>query len=462
MSASRAASVVAVLARSRICSAEPSAPAASDRRASSSSRAAARSCCPDLSARPAATSHHWPGRAGCAASTASRTARETSPRSAGSRSSSTASRVSACRKRNWAPRSATSSWASTPARSAAITSSSETSPAAGRSVQSKRRPSTAAILRRRAGSGPSPRIRSRTLSTKLTGSEGPASVSNDHRSPSHVRAPAPTAPASTSSTMNGSPSDQVRTYSTTPLGTSSEPRQAAVIRPRSSDASASSSRTVAVRAAMQALQQAQRRARLLGPHRRDAQHGLGAERVDEVLEHGQRLLVRPVEVLEHQEHGGLAGHRGEEPYDALGEHHRAVRGSSLRASATPAAACPSAGRNGDSCGRSGSPWLRKWDSNASENGRNGTGTSAGTARPKSTCMPDVARGGDHLAHQPRLADPGLPADEDHASGTSRGVGQRSAGRVEHLIAPDQLPTQKAPHRPSIAPIRARCHGDPGQ
>ena len=61
-SASRAASVVAVLARSRICSAEPSAPAASERRASSSSRAAARSCCPDRSARPAATSHHWPGQ----------------------------------------------------------------------------------------------------------------------------------------------------------------------------------------------------------------------------------------------------------------------------------------------------------------------------------------------------------------------------------------------------------------
>ena len=53
----------------------------------------------------------------------------------------------------------------------------------------------------------------------------------------------------------------------------------------------------------QALQQAQRRAGLLGPHGRDAQHGLGPERVDEVLEHGERLLVRPVEVLEHQQHG---------------------------------------------------------------------------------------------------------------------------------------------------------------
>ena len=76
----------------------------------------------------------------------------------------------------------------------------------------------------------------------------------------------------------------------------------------------------------QALQEAQRRAGLLGPHRRDAQHGLGAERVDEVLEHGERLLVRPVEVLEHQQHGRLAGHCGEESHHPLGEHHRRLVG----------------------------------------------------------------------------------------------------------------------------------------
>ena len=386
-SASRAASVVAVLARSRICSAEPSAPAASDRRASSSSRAAARSCCPDLSARPAATSHHWPGSAGCAASTASRTARETSPRSAGSRSSSTASRVSACRKRNCAPGSATSSCASTPARSAAITSRSDTCAAAGSSVQSKRRPRTAATCSTRAGSGPSPRSRPRTLSTKLTGNEGPASVSNDHRSPSHASAPAPTAPASTSSTMNGSPSDQARTYSTTPLGTSSEPRQAAVIRPRSSVASASSSRTVAVRAAIRPC--SRRNAALASSDRTVATHSTGWVR-SASTRYSSTASV-----------SWSAQWRSSSTSSTADSPATAVRSRTTPSASTTGgswvvspgvrhsgSSLPRAGRNGDSPGRSGSPWLRKWDSRASENGRNGTGTSACTPRPKRTCTPD--------------------------------------------------------------------------
>ena len=286
-------------------------------------------------------------------------------------------------------------------------------------------------------------------------------MSNDHRSPSHASAPAPTAPASTSSTMNGSPSDQARTYSTTPLGTSSEPRQAAVIRPRSSVASASSSRTVAVRAAIRPC--SRRSAALASSDRTVATHRTGWVR-SASTRYSSTASV-----------SWSAQWRSSSTSSTADSPATAVRSRTTPSASTTGgswvvspgvrhsgSSLPRAGRNGDSPGRSGSPWLRKWESKASENGRNGTGTSACTPRPKRTCTPDVARSGDDLAHQPRLADPGLPADEDHASGTSLGLGQRRAGGVEHLIAPDQLPTQKAPHRPSIAPIRAGSHGPIGE
>ena len=275
-------------------------------------------------------------------------------------------------------------------------------------------------------------------------------MSNDHRSPSHVRAPAPTAPASTSSTMNGSPSDQVRTYSTTPLGTSSEPRQAAVIRPRSSVASASSSRTVAVRAACRPCSRRSAAAGLLRPHGRDAQHGLGAERVDEVLEHGERLLVRPVDVLEHQQHGGLAGHRGEEPHHSLGEHHERLVG---RLAGRPPLRQQPAERGPER------RQLREvGQSLVAEVGEQRLGERperhryVGLHRPAEEHLhAGLARGGDDLAHQPRLADPGLPADEDHASGTSLRPRPAPCGRCR---APDRArsaPDTEAPRTARVSP-----------
>ena len=64
----------------------------------------------------------------------------------------------------------------------------------------------------------------------------------------------------------------------------------------------------------------------LGPRGRHAQHGLGGQRVAQVVEGGQGLRVGPVQVLHHEHAAPPVAVGAQEPHDGLGQQERRVLG----------------------------------------------------------------------------------------------------------------------------------------
>ena len=64
----------------------------------------------------------------------------------------------------------------------------------------------------------------------------------------------------------------------------------------------------------------------LGPRGRHAQHGLGGQRVAEVVEGGEGLRVGPVQVLHHEHAAPPVAVGAQEPHDGLGQQERRVLG----------------------------------------------------------------------------------------------------------------------------------------
>ena len=98
-------------------------------------------------------------------------------------------------------------------------------------------------------------------------------------------------------------------------------RQAATIRSTSSSASGAM-RTIAA-GSRRSNRSSSSRGVALGPRGRHAQHGLGGQRVAEVVEGGEGLRVGPVQVLHHEHAAPPVAVGAQEPHDRLGEQERA-------------------------------------------------------------------------------------------------------------------------------------------
>ena len=440
-------------ARVSVCSALASAPAARSRRPASSSSAPARAASPARPARSAASVHHAPGRPGWAASAAASARPASMVRSGGSSPASTASWVSACRNRK-PSRSATTSCRPTPSRSAATTAASARPVTGPSSVQSKRRPSTAAAPMTWRDSALMPSSRRRTASANVAGTPGALRSAACQRPSRSVSVPSPTSPARTSSTRNGMPSARPATNCVhrgrQVGGVQAGPghvghRRRAEAAQRQDGGGPACRERAGQRGGFAAL--------LISglPEGGEAQHPFGGQVVGEVLQQRQRLLVGPVQILQDEHAAGLRGQGAQQPQYRLAEkdrrllprhrlrwpplgnqppQHRPERAEFL--AGRQAARSPGRGqRLGERPERRG---------RAAGHGPAGQDRQAALAR----CARD-------LPDQPRLTDTGLAGQEHRAAAARSGRRQGGPQPAGFLVPPDQDRAQHLRHRISIGP-----------
>ena len=443
-------------ARVSVCSALASAPTARSRRPASSSSAPARAASPARPARSAASVHHAPGRPGWAASAAASARPASMVRSGGSSPASTASWVSACRNRK-PSRSATTSCRPTPSRSAATTAASARPVTGPSSVQSKRRPSTAAAPMTWRDSALMPSSRRRTASANVAGTPGALRSAACQRPSRSVSAPSPTSPARTSSTRNGMPSARPATNACTASGRSAASRQARVMSAIAAGSEAAERQHGGGPARRERAGQRGGFAAFLDPAREggEAQHPFGGQVVGEVLEQRQRLLVGPVQVLQDEHAAGLRGQGAQQPQYRLAEEDRRLlprhrlrrpplgnqppqhRAGTGRVPRWPAGA-PLARPRSAPRRTAGTAWARR----RPRPGRPGrSGRSRAAVRAISRTSRDLPM-------------TGLAGQEHRAAAARPGRRQGGPQPAGFLVPPDQDRAQHLRHRISIGPAAA--------
>ena len=143
-------------------------------------------------------------------------------------------------------------------------------------------------------------------------------------------APEVTSPASSSSIRNGSPSLCSATKAGTARSTSAPDRQARTMSAHSRVGQGSEGEDRADPPALQPVEHVRDGRRPDRPGGGQAEHPLGGEGVGEVVDHRQRLRVRPVQVLEHEQAPGGTAEHPEQPDHRLADEHGGVVGAAGR------------------------------------------------------------------------------------------------------------------------------------
>ena len=187
------------------------------------------------------------------------------------------------------------------------------------------------------------------------------------------------------------------------------------------------------------------------PEGGETQHPFGGQVVGEVLQQRQRLLVGPVQVLQHEHAAGLRSQDAQQAQDRLAEEdrrllprhrlrwpplgnqppqHRPERAEFLAGRQAPRS--PGRGQ------RLGERPERR-------------GRAAGHGPAGQDGQAALARRAHDLPDQPRLADAGLSGQEHRAAASRPGRGQGGPQPAGFLVPPDQDRAQHLRHRISIGP-----------